>query len=101
MLIQYLGRAGAPRLLALALGLGSAEPCAIGFGLAACLFAFDALPEPLKIDYFPHTRIPVGKKSERGDNLGKVRVVRKAVLRMDGTARANSFIFNSSPQIAT
>ena len=59
MLIQYLGGAIAALLVELALGPGSAESRAIGFGLAAGLFAGDAFPEPLEIDYFPHTGIPV------------------------------------------
>jgi hypothetical protein len=101
MLIQYLGGALATFLVELALGLGSSKPRAIGLGLAAGLFALNALPEPLEINYFPHIRIPVRRKSERDDNLRKARVVRKAVLRSDGTAMANSFIFKSPPQIAT
>jgi hypothetical protein len=80
MLIQYLGGALATFLVELALGLGSTKPRAIGLGLAAG---------------------PVRRKSERDDNLRKARVVRKAVLRSDGTAMANSFIFKSPPQIAT
>jgi len=59
MLIQYLGGPGAALLVELALGPGSAEPRAIGLGLAAGLFALDALLEPFEVDYFPHIRIPV------------------------------------------
>src|SRR5271166_907755 len=62
MLIKYLGCAGAALVVALALGLGSAESSAVGLGLAAGLFALNALPEPLEIDYFPHIRIPVRRK---------------------------------------
>ena len=47
MLIKYLRGAGVALLVALALGLGSAEPGAIGLGLAAGLFALDALPKSL------------------------------------------------------
>ena len=59
MLVQDLGGAGAALPVELALGPGSAELRAIGPGLAACLFALHTLPEPLEIDYFPHTGIPV------------------------------------------
>jgi hypothetical protein len=50
MLIKNLGCTRAPVLVALALGLGPAEPRAIGFGLAASLLARAALPEPFEID---------------------------------------------------
>jgi hypothetical protein len=62
MLIQYLGGALATFLVELAFGPGSTKPRAIGLGFAAGLFALNALPEPLEINYFPHIRIPVRRK---------------------------------------
>ena len=97
MLIKYLRGAGAALLVELALGLGSAEPRAIALGLAAGLFALDALLEPLEIDYFPHTRIPVIRKIGERRQSREVRVVSKADVRVGGTAMTNSFMFKSSP----
>src|SRR5262249_22434385 len=65
MLIQYLGGAGTALLAELALGPGSAVLHSIGLGRSAGLFAFDTLPEPLEINYFPHTRFPVIRKNRR------------------------------------
>ena len=63
MLIQELGGASAALLVELALGLGSAEPRAVGLSLPAGCFALNALPEPFEINDFPRHKHPRQNKS--------------------------------------